>query len=106
MHECMYISVYVCWLTKSVLQLKQKNYYNPWNLGGLNPSFFVIWGGLAPPSPYVEPPLQRGGGHKPDSFCGRHKWMAPYTLRFPPVPVQFPPILQVPLFSDVLMFLH
>jgi len=26
-------------------------------LGGLNPSFFVIWGGLAPPSPYVEPPL-------------------------------------------------
>src|SRR6218665_1779678 len=31
--------------------------YNPWNLGGLNPSFFVIWGGLAPPSPYVEPPL-------------------------------------------------
>src|SRR6218665_1399582 len=42
--------------------------YDPWNLGGLNPSFFVIWGGLAfflwwlgggspPPSPYVEPPL-------------------------------------------------
>src|SRR6218665_1504774 len=24
--------------------------------GGLNPSFFVIWG-LSPPSPYVEPPL-------------------------------------------------
>src|SRR6218665_820027 len=33
--------------------------YDPWNLGGLNPSFFVIWGGLAPPSPYVEPPLAR-----------------------------------------------
>src|SRR6218665_3688373 len=31
--------------------------YHPWNLGGLNPSFFVIWGGLAPPSPCVEPPL-------------------------------------------------
>src|SRR6218665_3459025 len=31
--------------------------YDPWNLGGLNPYFFVIWGGLAPPSPYVEPPL-------------------------------------------------
>src|SRR6218665_3614145 len=30
--------------------------YDPWNLGGLNPSFFVIWG-LNPPSPYVEPPL-------------------------------------------------
>jgi len=33
--------------------------YDPWKLGGLNPSFFVIWGGLAPPSPYVEPPLVR-----------------------------------------------
>ena len=33
--------------------------YDPWNFGGLNPSFFVIWGGLAPPSPYVEPPLVR-----------------------------------------------
>src|SRR6218665_475289 len=32
---------------------------DPWNLGGLNPSFFVIWGGLAPPSPYVEPPLSK-----------------------------------------------
>jgi len=31
--------------------------YDSWNLGGLNPSFFVIWGGLAPPSPCVEPPL-------------------------------------------------
>ena len=39
---------------------------------------------------------QREGGHKPDSFCERHKWMAPYILRFPPAPVQFPPILQVP----------
>jgi len=36
--------------------------YDPWNLGGLNPSFFVIWGGLAPPSPYVEPPLVIGTG--------------------------------------------
>src|SRR6218665_2881805 len=35
----------------------KKIMYDPWNLGGLNPSFFVIWGGLAPPSPYVEPPL-------------------------------------------------
>ena len=34
--------------------------YDPWKLGGLNPSFFVIWGGLAPPSPYVEPPLEVG----------------------------------------------
>src|SRR6218665_2606902 len=42
---------------------------------------------------------QRRDGHKPDSFCGRHKWMAPYTLRFAPVPVQCPPILQVsPIF--------
>src|SRR6218665_1000491 len=35
----------------------KKSMYHPWNLGGLNPSFFVIWGGLAPPSPCVEPPL-------------------------------------------------
>src|SRR6218665_1871381 len=39
----------------------KKIMYDPWNLGGLNPSFFVIWGGLAPPSPYVEPPLASGG---------------------------------------------
>ena len=43
---------------KSVLQLEQKNYVRLLEFGGLNPSFFVIWGGLAPPSPYVEPPLQ------------------------------------------------
>src|SRR6218665_1498979 len=43
---------------KSVLQLEQKNYVRPLEFGGLNPSFFVIWErGLAPPSPYVEPPL-------------------------------------------------
>src|SRR6218665_2556969 len=35
----------------------KKIMYHPWILGGLNPSFFVIWGGLAPPSPCVEPPL-------------------------------------------------
>src|SRR6218665_451178 len=40
----------------SVLQLEQKNYIRPVEFGGLNPSFFVIWG-LSPPSPYVEPPL-------------------------------------------------
>src|SRR6218665_881563 len=36
--------------------------YHPWNLGGLNPAFFGVWGGLAPPSPYVEPPLGPGSG--------------------------------------------
>src|SRR6218665_3963015 len=36
----------------------KKIMYHPWNLGGLNPSFFGIWGGLAPPSPCVEPPLE------------------------------------------------
>src|SRR6218665_3181324 len=41
--------------------------YDPWNLGGLNPSFFVIWGGLAPPSPYVEPPLPT-----PLALCNLH----------------------------------
>ena len=47
-----------CRLTKSVLQLEKKIMYDPWNFGGgLNPSFFMIWGGLAPPSPCVEPPL-------------------------------------------------
>ena len=30
--------------------------YHLWNLGGLNPSFPVIWG-FSPHSPYVEPPL-------------------------------------------------
>src|SRR6218665_657036 len=40
---------------------------------------------------YVDACGQREGGHKPDSFYGRRKWMAPYTLRFPPVLVQFPP---------------
>ena len=45
---------------------------------------------------------QRGGGSKTWFFCGHHKWMALYALRFAPVPVEFPPILQVPqLFSDV-----
>src|SRR6218665_365542 len=33
--------------------------YDPSNLRGVNPSFFVIWG-LSPPSPYVEPPLPLG----------------------------------------------
>src|SRR6218665_3874243 len=30
--------------------------HHPWNWGGINPSFYIIWG-LSPPSPYVEPPL-------------------------------------------------
>src|SRR6218665_4105716 len=34
----------------------KKIMYDPWTLAGLNPSFFVIWGGLVPLSPYVEPP--------------------------------------------------
>ena len=33
---------------------------------------------------------------KPDFFLERHKWMAPYTLRFPPFLFNFPLILQVP----------
>jgi len=42
------------------------------------------------------------GCQKPD-FFGRHKWMAPYILRFPPVPVQFSPYSSSsPYFSDVL----
>src|SRR6218665_1972409 len=40
--------------------------------------------------------VNRGEGVKNLIFCGRHKWMVPYALRFPPVPVQFLPILQVP----------
>src|SRR6218665_1766570 len=35
----------------------KKIMYHPWNLGGLNPYFFGILGGLAPPRPCVEPPL-------------------------------------------------
>ena len=34
-----------------------KFFYHPCNLGGLIPSLFMIWEGLAHPSPYVEPPL-------------------------------------------------
>ena len=42
---------------------------------------------------------QGGGGHKPDSFCGRHKWMALIPSDFPPFLFNFPPILQVhPIF--------
>ena len=37
-----------CWLIKSVLQLEQKDYVRPLELGGLNPYFFGIWEGLAP----------------------------------------------------------
>ena len=40
----------------SVTTLAKKIMYHPWNLGGLNPSFSKF-GGLSPPSPYVEPPL-------------------------------------------------
>jgi len=31
--------------------------YQPWNLGGAKSFFFRDLGGLAPLSPYVEPPL-------------------------------------------------
>src|SRR6218665_386057 len=44
-----------------------------------------------------------GGGQKLD-FCVRHKWMAPYTLRFPPFLFIFSPVLQVPHIFQ--MFLH
>src|SRR6218665_1932810 len=35
----------------------KKFMYHPCNLWGLNLSFFMIWEGLAHPSPYVETPL-------------------------------------------------
>src|SRR6218665_2676199 len=39
----------------------KKIMYHPWNLGGLNPSFFGIWGAY-PPSPCIEPPLAPSEG--------------------------------------------
>src|SRR6218665_3933198 len=46
-------------VTQSVLSLPRKNYVPPLEFGGvLNPSFSGCFGGLAPPSPYVVPPLQ------------------------------------------------
>src|SRR6218665_2474152 len=36
-----------------------KIYVPPLQFGRLNPSFFMIWEGLAHPSPYVEPPLDQ-----------------------------------------------
>src|SRR6218665_3864638 len=57
-HVQLYVIIRHCRLTISqCYNSSKKIMYDPWNLGGLNPSFFVIWGGLAPPSPYVEPPL-------------------------------------------------
>src|SRR6218665_2794840 len=44
-------------ITKSVLQLEQNNYVRPLEFGGAKSFFFRDLGGLAPPSPYVEPPL-------------------------------------------------
>src|SRR6218665_3069647 len=49
-----------CRLTKSVLQIEQKNYVRHLKFGGAKSFLFVIWGGLPPPSPYVEPPLAMG----------------------------------------------
>src|SRR6218665_3876538 len=47
---------------------------------------------------------EREGGEKPD-FCGRHKWMAPYILRFPPIQFNFLHILQLPpIFEMFLCF--
>ena len=43
--------------TFSVLQLEQKNYVRPLEFGGAKSFLFRDLGGLAPPSPYVEPPL-------------------------------------------------
>src|SRR6218665_1146152 len=72
---------------KSVLQLEQKNYVRPLEFGGLNPSFFVIWGGLAPPSPYVEPPLlQRLMEHGVDELAG---WMKSNRLLLNPPKTDF-----------------
>ena len=47
-----------CQLTQSVLgyHSSERNYVAPLEFGGLNSSFFGIWG-LSPPSPYVESPL-------------------------------------------------
>src|SRR6218665_2861391 len=36
----------------------KKIMYDPWNFGGAKSFIFRGLGGLAPPSPYVEPPLQ------------------------------------------------
>ncbi len=40
-----------------MLQLEQKNYVRPLEFGGAKSFLFRDLGGLAPPSPYVEPPL-------------------------------------------------
>jgi len=40
-----------------VLQLEEKIMYDPWNFGGAKSFLFRDLGGLAPPSPCVEPPL-------------------------------------------------
>src|SRR6218665_889486 len=50
--------------------------YDPWKIGGLNPSFFVFWGGLAPPSPYVEPPLLATPLFaRFEQFCSFHEFL-------------------------------
>ena len=40
-----------------MLQLEQENYVRPLEFGGAKSLLFRDLGGLAPPSPYVEPPL-------------------------------------------------
>src|SRR6218665_2383421 len=48
-----------CRLSMNITQkVSLKIYVPPLQFGGgLNPSFFMIWEGLAHPSPYVEPPM-------------------------------------------------
>src|SRR6218665_607307 len=83
---------------KSVLQLEQKNYVRPLEFGGAKSFIFRGLGGLAPPSPYVEPPL----GPSP---------IDPYSclLVFPLVLVNYNyPVLMLGLitFMVVVMVIH
>ena len=47
--------------------------------------------------------VDRGEEGQKSDFCGRHKWMTLYALRLPPVPVQCPPILQVPPYFQMFL---
>src|SRR6218665_1753060 len=77
--------------------------YDPWNFGGLNPSFFVVWGGLAPLSPYVEPPLLAPSfgtwvrGVSDFIFLARHDYDNPSS----PSPSHLPTVgIRVPIAAE------
>ena len=91
-----------CRLTKSVLQLKQKNYVRPLKFGGAKSFLFRdLGGGLAPPSPYVEPPLHI----PPISTQFSNSPIFAKCLHFLPIPAKFSFLCIIHVFAST-YFVH